>query len=177
MTAPIRPASSKAFQREKWIFIPTIASATLAPTVAEATGGTTLDISCMLFDGTARPQKNTNLVDRVRRICDGAVYQQIGTTNYTGGEMLAAFDPQAAAASDGKKAWEKFPAGTTGYLWRRMGIAVATDVAAGQFGDTFPVEFDEPFPTTVGDGEAAENAFLSVFAITGPPGFNKAVLA
>lgn len=176
MTAPIRPASSKAFQREKWIFVPTIASATLAPTVAE-TGGTSLDISCMLFDGTARPQQNTNLVDRVRRICDGATYQQVGTTNYTGGEMLAAFDPQAAAASNGKKAWEKFPEGTTGFMVRRNGIAVATDIAAGQFVDSFPVEFGPPMPTTVGDGENSENAFVSTFAITGPPAFNVAVLA
>lgn len=176
MVAPLRPASVKAFQREKWVWVPAIANIA-APTIAEITAVAGLDISCMLFDSTARPTKNTNLVTRERRICDGAVYQQIGTTTYEGGQMLGAFNPQGAAASDGVKAWEKFPAGTTGFLVRRLGIDVNTDMATGQFVDPFPVEFDEPFPTTAGDGEAAEAAFMSTFAITGPPAFKKAIVA
>lgn len=174
MAAPIRPASSKAFQREKWSFVATIANQA-APTATEVNAAGSLDISCYLFTGSARPGQNVNLVSKERRICDGATYQQIGTVTYEGGQMLAAFDPQAAALSNGKKAWEKFPAGTTGFLVRRMGIDVQTDFAVAQFVDVFPVEFAEPMPTTAGDGEAAENAFTSTFAITGPPSFNKAL--
>lgn len=176
MVAPTRPASSKAFKREKWLYVPTIATIA-APTVAEVTAVSVLDISCYLFDSSARPTANTNLVEKERRICDGATYQQVGSTTYAGGEMVAALDPQAAAASDGKKAWEKFPEGTTGYLVRRLGIDVNTDLAAGQFVDVFPVEFGAPTPGTVGDGEARENSFTSTFAITGPPAFVKAIAA
>lgn len=176
MAAPIRPASSKSFGREKWVFVPTIADIT-APTVAEVTAGTALDISCYLFESSARPTGSTNLVDRERRICDTATFQQVGTTNYAGGEMIAALDPQAAALSDGKKAWEKFPEGTTGYLVRRLGVAVATDLAAAQFVDVFPVEFGAPVPGTTGDGESRENSFTSTFAITSTPAFLKAVVA
>lgn len=176
MTAPIRPASTKAFQREKWVFVPTIASIT-APTVAEVTGASTLDVSCYLFDSTGRPAQNTNRVTLERRICDGAQYEQIGTTTYTGGDMMYAVDPQAAAASTGKKAWEKFPDGTTGFLVRRLGIDVNTDLAAGQFVDVFPVSFGPAMPTTVGDNDSAEVGISQAFAITAPPAFIKAVAA
>lgn len=176
MAAPIRPASSKAFKREKWVFAPTLADIN-APKVTETTGASSLDISCYLFDSSARPTGSTNLVEKERRICDGATYQQVGSTTYTGGEMVAAMDPQAVALSDGKKAWEKFPEGTTGYLVRRLGIDVNTDLAIGQFVDVFPVEFGAPMPGTTGDGESRENSFTSTFAITGPPAFVKALVA
>lgn len=168
MAAPLRPTSTKAYGREKWSYVATIASTAGIPTLVEVTAGTSLDISCMLFDSTAKPAKTTNLVDRQRRLCDTVTYQQVGTTTYAGGEMLAAFDQQGAAASNGVKAWEKFPAGTTGYLVRRLGIDVNTDFATGQFVDTFPVEFGVPFPIVQGDGESAEVGFSSTFAITGP---------
>lgn len=175
MAAPVRPASSKAFGREKWVFVPTIANIT-APTVAEVTAGTVLDISCYLFESSGRPEASTNLVERERRLCDTTSFQQVGTTSYSGGQMVASFDPQAAALSDGKKAWEKFTEGTTGYLVRRLGVAVATDLDTGQFVDVFPVEFGVPVPGTVGDGESRENSFTSQFAITSTPAFNKAIV-
>ena len=174
MAAPIRIASTKAFQREKWVYVPTIANIN-APTAAEVTAGTVLDISCYLFDSTGRPQQNTNRVTLDRRICDGAQYEQIGTSTYTGGEMLYAVNPQAAALSDGKKAWEKFPAGTTGYLVRRLGMDVNTDLAAGQFVDVFPVEFGPQMPTTAGQGESSEVAVTQSFAVTSAPAFIKAI--
>lgn len=175
MAAPIRPAASKAFQREKWVFVPTIADIA-EPTVTEVTAGTVLDISCYLFASTAKPSQSTNLVTAERRLCDGADYQQVGTTTYSGGEMTAAFDPQAAALSDGKKAYEKFPAGTTGYLVRRLGINVQTDLAATQFVDVFPVEFGPGMPMPSSDGEEQEAVITQSFAVTGPPAFIKAIV-
>ena len=44
MAAPIRPASSKAFKREKWVFVPTL-TAPDAPSLAELGAGSALDIS------------------------------------------------------------------------------------------------------------------------------------
>lgn len=177
MAAPIRPVSTKAFGREKWLWIPAIASVAGIPTSAEVAAASGLDISCMLFASTGKPSKNTNLVERERRICDTTTYQQVGSTTYAGGEMLAAFDQQGAAASNGVKAWEKFPEGTAGFLVRRLGMAVATDLATGQFVDTFPVEFGPPMPIVQGDGESAEVGFSSTFAITAPPAFKVAITA
>lgn len=172
----IDPASEKAFGKEKWVFVPTIADIT-APTVAEVTGASTLDVSCFLFDTTDKPSKNTNTVTKTRRICTTVQYQQIGTTTYSGGELVYALQTQAAAASDGKKAWEKFPEGTTGYLVRRLGIDYDTDLAAGQYVDVFPIELGPGMPTTVGDGESAESGAMNTFAITSAPAFIKAIAA
>lgn len=179
MAAPINPASSKAFGREKWVYVVTIAN-TSAPTAAELIAGTVLDISCYLYDESARPTQSTNAVTKAKRICDTIQFQQIGLTTYSGGELTYAFDPQAAALSNGKKAWEKFGSGdpavtTSGYLVRRMGTVVATDLAAAQFVDVFPVEIGPGMPTTIGDGESAENAAMHQFVITAAPTFNKAV--
>ncbi|RNL66241.1 hypothetical protein EFK50_01035 [Nocardioides marmoriginsengisoli] len=176
MAAPIRPTSTKAYGREKWLWVPAIANLP-TPAIAEINAATGLDVSCMLFASTTKPSKNTNLVDRERRICDTTTFQQIGTTTYGGGEMLAAFDEQGAALSNGVKAWEKFPEGTAGFLVRRLGILVATDFAVGQFVSAFPVEFGPPFPIVQGDGEAAEVGFSSTFAITAPPAFKVAITA
>lgn len=178
MAEPLRPDSLKLYTKRNWIFIPTIASGTLAPTVAEATGASSLDITRIAFaDGAPEPQMNTNMVDQVRRYGDGALYQFIGTTTYTGGVVTCQFNAQAAAASDGVKAWEKFTEGLTGFFADRMGVARATAVAAGQFLNVYPIEIGPHLPTAAGDGEAAEGAFTFNWTITGPPAFKIAVLA
>lgn len=175
MAAPIRPTPVKAYTRDKWAFVPTIASAALIPTAAEVGAVGALDITLMLFEDTGKPAQNTNRPTKPKRLGDAAVYEQIGDVTFTGGTMLVQFDPQSAAASNGKKAWEKFVTGTTGYLVRRVGLPIATDFATGQFVDVYPVEYGVPMPTTQGDGETAEAAFSTEYAITGPPAFNVAL--
>jgi len=175
MAAPINPGSAKTFGREKWIFVPTIAN-TSAPTAVELTAVSALDISCYLFDDFGRPTKSTNQVTKNRRVCDTLQYQQIGITQYQGGELIAAMDPQAAALSNGKKAWEKFQSGATGYLVRRQAIDVNTDIAAGQFLDVVPVEIGPAMPGTSGDGETAEAAFMATYVVNAAPAWNKAVV-
>lgn len=175
MAAPINPGATKAFGKEKWAFVPTIADIN-APTVTAVNGASALDISCYLFDDFGRPSQSTNVVTKKRRVCDTVQYQQIGVTTYGSGELQYSVDPQAAAASNGKKAWEKFPAGTTGFLVRRLGLDVNTDFAAGQFVDVFPVELGPPMPMVIGDGETAEVGVTNTFAITSAPSFIKALV-
>lgn len=175
MAAPIRPAASKNFGREKYLYVPTIADIS-APTVTELTAVGVLDISCYLFDGFTRPDQNTNRVRPERRVCDTKQYESIGITDYSGGDLMYAVDPQAAALSDGKKAYEKLVAGN-GYLVRRNGDDVNTDVAAGDFVDVMPVELGPSIPITVGSGETAENAMKCAYAITSEPEWLVAVVA
>lgn len=178
MAEPLRPTSAKTYGRENWVFIPTIASATLAPTAAEYNAASTLDITRMVFAGDEPSvTASTNRVKQERRAGDTESYEYIGETSYEGGEFMAQLSPQAAAASDGKKAWEKFPAGTTGFFAKREDIPRATAGAAGQFLSwVVPVEFGPPVPTKKGEGEAAQSAFKSTFAVTGAPAFNVAIL-
>ena len=176
MTAPIRPASEKAYGREKWVYLAACA-AVGAPTAAEVGAGTILDISCMLFGDSGRPSQTTNRVKKAKRVCDTVVYEQIGDTSYEGGEIKYAFTSQGAAASNGVKAWEKFPSGTTGFLVQRTGIDVNTDLATGQFVNVFPVEFGPPMPTIEGSDEAAETAAVQTIAVTSTPSFKVAIVA
>jgi hypothetical protein len=181
MAEPLRPAATKTYGRTNWVFVPTIASATLAPTVAEATGASSLDVTNILFaDGGFAPTKSSNLVTQPRRLGDVTESQFVGTTTYAGSEVTYQFNPQGAAASDGVKAWEKFlnSAGTVaGYMVRRQGIDNATALAAGQFVDVFPVEIGPSMPGEDGDGESAETAAMATIAVTSEPAFKKAILA
>jgi hypothetical protein len=178
MAEPLRPAANKAYARENWIYVPTIAASTYIPTVAEVTAGASLDITNIVFaDGAPSPTQTTNRAKRNRRLGDTKVTEFIGETMYEGGEASYQMDPQAAAGSDGKKAWEKIPEGTTGFLLRRLGVPKATALAAGQFVDIYPVEFGPSLPGKAGDGEGAETAARCTFAITDTPALNKAIAA
>lgn len=176
MAAPVRPAATKAFKREKLIWVPTIADI-LAPKLTELTAAAALDMSCILYDSFGRPSQSTSGATLERRVCDGEQYEQAGITTYSAGEMPYALDPQAIAGSDGKKAWEKFVSGATGYLVRRLGIDVDTDLAVGQFVDVFPAEVGPSMPTTVGDGESREVAGTATVFIRSKPAFLKAIVA
>lgn len=178
MAEPLRPTAVQTYGKKNWIFVPTIASATLAPTVAEITGASSLDITNILFADTGQPTKNTNVVDQERRYGDTLLFQFIGTTAFGGGELHYQFDQQGAAASNGVKAYEKFTAsGTTGFLCNRLGIARATTPVAGQFIDSYPVQIGPSFPVMAGSGESEESGMGATFVITAAPAIKIAILA
>lgn len=174
MAEPLRPDPTKIFGRENWIFVPTIANKT-APTALEVNAASALDVTRIAFADTGRPAQTTNRATAPRRLGDTKTYEFIGESSVTGGDMTYAFADQAAAASDGKKLYEKIPAGTTGYLVERKGVARATTPAVGQFVNVYPVEFGPSFPSQNGDGEGAESAMTAAFAVTGDPAINVAL--
>ena len=176
MAAPIRPAATKSYLRNKWVFVPAIAN-TSAPTVAELTGASVLDVTKMFFESSAQPSQSTNLARSPKRIGDAETYEFVGETTASFGEVRYSFNPQGAALSDGKKAFEKFPAGTTGYMVNRLGLDRDTDLAAAQFVTIYPVEFGQQHETIEGDGEGGEVAIVQTVAQTGPKSLNKAIAA
>lgn len=182
MAEPLRPAANKTYGRENWIFVPTIASAALAPTVAELTGASSLDITRIAFaDGAPNPTQSTEVVEQQSRVGDTETYEFVGSTKYSGGTMDYQFNPQGAAASDGVKLWEKLQnvggATVSGFLVRRLGVGRAVTPAAGQFVDAYPVEFGPSIPGKKGDGANGETSAQNTFAITAQPAFKVAVLA
>lgn len=179
MAEPLRPAAAKTFGRENWIYIPTIASATLAPTVAEINAASGMDITRIAFSG-GEPTFNasTNRVKLDRRAGDTEAFEFIGETSYEGGEVMMQFSPQVAAGADGKKAIEKFVSGLTGYFAKREDISRSTTPAAGQFLSwVVPIECGPPLPSKQGDAEAAQGAFKTTYAVTSTPAVNIAILA
>lgn len=174
--APLRPAATKAYLRDKWVFVPTGTYNPDSPSLAILNGASALDVSKMYFASSARPSQTTNLAKGPRRLGDAETFEFIGETTPTLGEVRYSFNPQGAAASDGKKAFEKFPANTTGHLVNRLGIDRDTDLATGQFVTSYPVEFGPQHETAEGDGEGAEVAIMQTVAQTGPKSLNKAIV-
>lgn len=175
--APLRPAGTKAYLRDKWVFVPAGTYNPESPSLAILNAASALDVTKMLFASTTRPTQSTNLAKSPKRLGDAETYEFVGETNVTIGEMRYSFNPQGAAASDGKKAFEKFPAGTAGYLVNRLGLDRDTDLAVGQFVTSYPVEFGPQHEVPEGDGEGAEVAITQTVAQTGPKSLNKAVVA
>ena len=168
MTAPINPAAVSLFGKDNWYFVTTIASAALIPTAVEVNAASSLDVTDMLFADTGQPTQATNRVTQERRYGTTTQAEFVGASTFTGGELHYQHNPQAAAATDGKKAFEKFggTAGTTGYLVQRSGLAKATTPAAGQFVNCYPVQIGPSFPAPAGDGEASEAGMVATFAVT-----------
>lgn len=179
MADPIRPAAAKVYQRENWVYVPVIASSTLAPTVAEIAAASALDITNMVFaDSSPDPQQTTQMVKQDKRLGDAVTYEFVGDTEITGGECIMSFNSQAAALADAVKAWEKFSAGgVTGFMVNRLNVPKATAFAAGQFVHVYPAEFGPFAPTKKGDGAAGQEAMKGSWAVTNPPAYKIAVLA
>ncbi|GAB3988878.1 phage tail tube protein [Nocardioides marmoraquaticus] len=176
MAAPARPAGTKAYLRVKRIFIPAVAGAA-GPTVAESTGASALDVTNMFYDSSARPSQTTNMARAPKREGDAETYEFVGETQATYGEVRYAHNPQAATGSPGRKAFETFPPGTTGWIEERWGMNRDIDIAAGQKVELIPVEFGPQIITREGDGEGAEVAIQQAIAQTGPRRSDVAVLA
>lgn len=179
MPEPLRPTPAKAYTRENWFFIPVIASATLAPTIAEATALTALDITNMLYrDQAPNPESTTEMVKQEPRLGDDVTYEYVGATEITGGRITMQFNSQAAALADAVKAWEKFAiGGVTGFMANRVNVPKATNLLAGQFLHVYPAEFGPFTPTKAGQGTNAEEAMVGSWAVTAPPKYKVAILA
>ncbi len=172
----IRPKGTKYYLRSKWVWVPTLANPA-APTVAELTGASALDVTYMFYASTATPSQSTNLATAPKRVGDGVTYQFVGESTLSIGEVRYSFDPQSAALADGRKAFEKFTPGATGYLVNRLGINRDTDIVATQKVTCYPAECGEQQEVPEGDAEGAEVAIVQTFAATGPKSLNVAVAA
>ncbi len=176
MAAPVRPTATKAYLRNKWVFVPALTSQT-APSLAELNAASALDVTKMFFASSATPSQSTNLARSPKRLGDAETYEFVGETNPTFGEVRYSFNPQGAALSNEVKAYEKFTPGTTGWMVNRLGIDRDTDLAVGQFVSGYPVEFGPQQEVPEGDAEGAEVAIVQTVAQTGPKFIKKAIAA
>lgn len=177
MAGGLRPAGTKAYRNKRIILVKDVAYNPNSPSLAILTGSSALDVTNMFYASSAVPATSTNLVEAPRRVGDGTTYQRVGASQSTIGEVRYSFDPQAAALSNGKKAYEFLPNGTTGYYVTILGLPDDGTLAAGAFATSRPFEAGEPDEAEEGDGEAAEVAIVQTLAPTGPKSLNKAIVA
>ena len=176
MAAPTKPVKKMANGNDAWVFVTAIADIT-APKLTEVNAAGAYNLSCSVFAEQDGPTTTTNKVTLPRYLCETDEFEVNGTASHAMADLMVAFDPQGASASDGKKAWETMTDGISGFLVRRQGVASTADFAVGQFVDTIPVQLGKKTPSKTGNGPEGVYAFTQPVSITGTPAYNKALVA
>lgn len=148
MAAPIKPQKVQANGNDSWFWVPTIADIK-APKATEVNAVTGVNISCFLLSEQEGPTSETEKVALARLLCETTTTEGLGEQKWSLADIQGVFDPQAAAGSTGKKAWELFKDGNSGYLVRRQGIkadSATSEAATGQFVDVFKVDAGKATP-------------------------------
>lgn len=177
MVAPTKPQKVQANGKDSWFWVSAIADIS-APSVAELTAGT--NVSCYLL---AEQDGVTGTVEKVRLarlLCETSTTEGLGEQTWSLADITGVFDPQAAALSDGKKAWELFQDPINpGYLVRRQGVtaySASPEPTAGQFVDVFKVEAGQATPGKTSTDSSGIYSFTAGVALL-DQAFNVAVAA
>lgn len=174
----VTPAKKLANGRDTWGLC--IAGTTLAvPKITELNATTGLNLAGMLLSDYEGITTTTEKVTLPKVLLETSTTEVNGETTHTMADMQITFQPQAAAGSDGKKAWELFSGGVfTGWAWRRQDVvATSGDVTTGQFVDVVPVSLVRNAPTKTSTGPDGIYIFTASVSITGTPAFNVATVA
>jgi hypothetical protein len=164
MVAPITPAKKLSNGKDHVWLVDTIANPA-APTVAEINAG--LNVTGVLLADWDGLSATTDKVTIPRTLLETTATEVNGETRISGADMQFTLQPQAAAGSDGKKAYEKVKSGYAGFLVRRQDVqSTSSDaVTAAQFVDVLGVDFTVAIPgkTTAGpDGIYIATAPVSI---------------
>lgn len=100
-----------------------------APTVAEATAGGALNISCFLYsDFLATPSAPRG--DKPRRACERKARQGFGVETTEIVALQYSHDPQAASSADANKARTALTPYSTVFIFERQGLDASTESLA-----------------------------------------------
>lgn len=179
MASPIRPMKQTANGKDSWFWAPAIASMT-APTALEINAESGANISCYLLAEQEGVTGQAEKVTLARLLCETSTTEALGEQTWSLADLQGVFDPQAAAGSDGKKAWELFQEPVNpGFLVRRQGVVALSDTAeatAGQFVDVFKVEVAKGTPGKSSNDASGIYTFTAPVALLAQE-FNVAVAA
>jgi hypothetical protein len=176
MTAPVKPALARSFGTESYAWVPAIADPA-APTVAELTAATALPLQGFLTGDQGGVSGSTDKVTLPRRLMETETYEVNGATSYSAADFTLFYDPQAAAGSDEKKAWESLEDGAEGFLVWRGHVDPTTDFVAGQFVSVYPAQLGTKVETKTASDASGAYAFTLGVSVTGQPSKNVAVVA
>jgi hypothetical protein len=113
-----------------------------SPTVTEvnAAAPATLDLSCYLLAEGWEPTHDVSKGAAPRRLCQRVQFERFSSTTLQLADLRYIINPQGAAASDGKKAYEALTEGLNGYFVERLGLDARTDAwSVGEFVNVIPV--------------------------------------
>ncbi|MCZ3386329.1 MAG: hypothetical protein LH630_05060 [Actinomycetia bacterium] len=167
MPAPLTPVGSKVLARSRLVFLPAGASLT-APSLAILNGATALDITNIAYSDSGMYSNNINKGAAPRRLGQSKVQESFNPSQEAWGDLKYMIDPQSAALSDGRKAFEKFPEGTVGVFYWRPGISSDTDLAIGQFVIPTPITLGPRAVVSSSEDDAAEFAVTQGVIVISP---------
>lgn len=170
------PEGVDAQGNESVIFVPTLANPE-APTVAELTGATAINLSCALrgFEPGADQASVPDI-----RLCSREQYESPGRVTPTIGDITYVYDPQAAGADDPENIhYDTLKQGVSGYLVDRRGLDARTvAVLAAQIVDVYPVTLGAQRRVPVDpSAEGGKFEIVQKPFVSGPPAFDAAVVA
>ena len=175
MAAPLKPQKVTANGKDSWFWVPAIADMA-APTVAEINAASGVNITCFLLAEQDGVTGTAEKVALARLLCETSTTEALGDQTWSLADLQGVFDPQAAAGSTGKKAWEEFQdAINPGYLVRRQGVIADSDsaeAATGQFVDVFQVEVAKATPGKSSTDASGIYTFTAPVALVSTPEFN-----
>lgn len=176
MVAPITPAKKQSHGKDHYWLVETISN-TAAPTVAQINAG--LNISGVLLSDWDELSATTEKVTLPTVMLETTATEINGNTTVSAGDMRITLQPQAAAGTEGKEAYELVKDGFTGYIVRRQDVySITSDaVTAGQFVDVIPVDITVAIPGKSSTGADGLYIVTVPVSVTGTPDWNVAVAA
>lgn len=175
MANPVKPGQKRAFARDRWFWVPAIADLD-EPELDEITALAAFNMSCVMLSAQEQPTATTEKVQLPLTNCETETTEVSGATQHSIPDFMLYLHPQAAALSDGKKAWEAFDDLANGFLVRCQDSDPNTDVEAGDFIDIWPGQLTVKVPTKTSTGADSVYAFSIGVSATGAPHFNVAIL-
>lgn len=177
MVAPFKPRKVQANGKDSWFLVPAVATLS-APSITEINAATGINISCAILADGDSLTRTTNKVTLPAYLCETDQYEGLDRATWSMGDVVGGFDPQAAAVSDDKKAFEFLRNGYEGFAVRRQAVDVNVGAATvGEFFDIVPVAIDEAFSDKSGTDASAIYVFRAGVAVTGKPSINVAAVA
>lgn len=174
----IYPEGVSTLGNTKHIWVASIADPE-APTLAELTAAApgALDISCALYAGVFAPTQSVNRAAAPRRSCERDQFERTTSVTRSVPDISYAISPQAAAGSDGKKAYETLAEGKVGFIVERMGLDARTsDLATGQFVNVYSVTLG-PALIVAPNEDGSEYQVTQAIDLNGKPVQNVAIVA
>lgn len=155
-------------------FVPAIASATGAPTVAEITAGTRLDtFSPETWGGVTSEQSK----GQQRRMGIRETFEQLGRITRAVADLTLTYLPQAAGSDPANKPKTAMAQGTNGFLVVRYGLPIETAAVAAQKVDTIAISCGAQNKNTAASDEFAPLTYTQTVAARGTLKEDLAILA
>lgn len=167
MAEPLTPAGVKVQGNIKAVFVPTLSLTD--PDLSDLTGPSAIEMTNIFYADSGRYQAENATGAAPRRLGSRKQWQQFGSLNESfSGVLRYTVDPQGATGSDGKKAYEALPDGTTGVLFFAPGLDTDADLAVDDWGYGVPVEVGPQVITGDPADEFAEFAVEQSVIVVAP---------